>query len=130
MLLAQKLCEDGRRYTGSWNFGPEDDDAKPVEWIVNRLCEKWGGHSAYQVEPDAIFHEAQFLKLDCSKAKVELGWQPTWNLEVALDQTIEWTKVYQGNRNLLEQSLKQIDQFSVAISKKSKLRPGKIEEGE
>ncbi|MDA5110854.1 CDP-glucose 4,6-dehydratase [Brevibacillus thermoruber] len=111
LLLAQKLCEDGRRFSQSWNFGPSDYDAKPVEWIVRKLCDTWGGNAAYEIEPDGHWHEAHYLKLDCSKARSELGWQPKWNLDQALDRIIEWTRAYQQHQNLRSVCLQQIEQY-------------------
>lgn len=112
LLLAQKLCEDGRRFSQSWNFGPYDQDAQTVEWIVRKLCAKWGGGAAFEIIPDTRLHEAHYLKLDCSKARSELGWKPKWKLEEALDLIIDWTRAYQQKRNLGELCLTQIEQYS------------------
>jgi CDP-glucose 4,6-dehydratase len=111
LLLAQKLYEDGRRFSQSWNFGPSDTDAKAVEWIVRKLCEKWGGNAAYEIEPDVGRHEAHYLKLDCSKARSELGWQPKWSLDHALDRIIEFTRAHQQNEDLRSLCLTQIEQY-------------------
>lgn len=112
LLLAQKLCEDGRRFSQSWNFGPSDSDAKRVEWIVKKLCQKWGGKASYELVHEAQWHEAHYLKLDCSKAKNELGWQPSWNLEKALDSIIQWTRAYQQKQDLREVCLSDIHQYA------------------
>ncbi len=111
LLLAQKLYDDGRRFSQSWNFGPNDSDAKSVEWIVRKLCDKWGGNTGYEIESDVQWHEAHYLKLDCSKAKCELGWEPTWNIERALESIIEWTRAYQQNQDLRAMCLAQIEQY-------------------
>lgn len=111
LMLAQKLCEDGKYFSQSWNFGPNDSDAKPVEWIVQKLCNKWGGNASYEIELDAQRHETHYLKVDCSKAKSELGWEPKWNLDQALDRIIEFTHAYQQNKNLRSLCLKQIEQY-------------------
>lgn len=111
LLLAQKLCEDGRLFSQSWNFGPSDQDAKPVEWIVRKLCAKWGENASFDIEPDIKWHEANYLKLDCSKARNELGWKPKWSIEQALDRTIEWTRAFQQNQNLQAVCLAQIEQY-------------------
>ncbi|MDA5110856.1 CDP-glucose 4,6-dehydratase [Brevibacillus thermoruber] len=114
LLLAQKLCEDGRRFSQSWNFGPSDNDAKPVEWIVRKLYEKWGGDAAYEIEPNVPWQEARYFKLDCSKARSELGWQPKWNLDQALDRIVEWTRAYQQHQNIRSVCLQQIEQYAAA----------------
>ncbi len=111
LLLAEKLYKEGPRYTGAWNFGPDDTDAKPVEWIVKRLCKKWGGNAAYTVDKGRHPHEAHYLKLDCSKAKNEIGWQPRWNLNKAIDSIIDWTVAYKKGEDVKEECLAQIEAY-------------------
>lgn len=112
LALAQKLYEGGPRYADAWNFGPGDDDARPVEWIVKAICAKWGGISAYEIDSGKHPHEAHYLKLDCAKAKAELGWRPRWDLEKAIDAIIGWTKAYKENRDLLKVCIEQIEDYS------------------
>ncbi|MGF7049229.1 CDP-glucose 4,6-dehydratase [Paenibacillus sp. DS2015] len=114
LLLAQKLYENGSEYASAWNFGPNDEDAKPVEWIVKSMCQKWGAGVNYEIDKDPQPHEAQYLKLDCSKAKNELNWNPRWNLEQAIDRIIEFTLGFQKNENLREICFKQIDQYQIS----------------
>jgi CDP-glucose 4,6-dehydratase len=112
MLLAQKLYENGPRFAEGWNFGPDDRDAKPVEWIVKRICDKWGNNTYYEIDKGEHPHEAHYLKLDCSKAKSALGWQPRWDLEKAIDSIIEWTVAYKENKDLRQICLDQIKEYS------------------
>lgn len=112
LLLAQRLYEDGMQYAEGWNFGPHDDDARSVAWIVERLCAKWGGGAVYELDMGGHPHEARFLKLDCSKARNELGWNPRWRLDKAIDSIVEWTRAYHDKRNLREVCLKQIQEYS------------------
>lgn len=112
LILARKLYEDGAKYSGAWNFGPENLDEKPVEWVVKRICERCGQGASYRVEEGDHLHEAKYLKLDCSKARERLGWRPRWNLEKALDATIDWVKVYRENGNLKNICSEQIDEYS------------------
>jgi CDP-glucose 4,6-dehydratase len=112
MFLAQKLYEEGARFATGWNFGPDDNDAKPVEWIVRRMCADWGEGASYEIDRGEHPHEAHYLKLDCSKAKAELGWHPRWNLDTAIDRSIEWARAYQQNRNLRDICLQQIEEYS------------------
>lgn len=114
LLLAQRLWEGGAAYAEGWNFGPSDDDARPVGWIVQKMCDKWGEQAAYAVAQGEHPHEAHYLKLDCSKAKARLGWQPRWNLETALDKIIEWTDVYRKDGDLRSICLEQIDAYSAS----------------
>ena len=115
LLLAEALYKKGQAYAGAWNFGPFDDEAKPVEWIVRKICEKWEGSSGYEVVPDNQLHEAHYLKLDCSKAKAFLGWYPLWRLEAALDKSVAWYKAYmrdEGSKNLRNICLQQIEEYA------------------
>lgn len=111
LLLAQRLYEDGKKFAEGWNFGPNDSDARPVEWIVQKMCEEWGRNGAYIVDTGIHPHEAHYLKLDCSKAKTKLNWQPIWSLEEALRKIIEWTHAYQEKADMSDICLKQIQEY-------------------
>jgi len=111
LLLAQKLYQEGSVYAEGWNFGPNDEDAKTVEWIVRRLCHKWGKDASYEYDGAAHPHEAHYLKLDCSKAKAMLGWSPRWNLELTIDSIVEWVLAYRSGKDMREVSLKQLDDY-------------------
>ncbi len=112
LILAQKLYQHGARYTGAWNFGPDDNDLKMVEWITNYMINKWGNRVSYKIDLRDHPHETTYLKLDNSKAKLELGWYPKWNLEIGLEKVIEWIIAYQQEKDLLEFSLQQIEEYS------------------
>lgn len=114
LLLAEKLFQEGEKFASAWNFGPSDDDAKPVEWIVQEICRKWEGAS-YEVDNGSHPHEAQYLKLDCSKAAAELKWRPRWNLGKAIDKIIEFTVAYQAGDNLNDICSKQIEEYQQSI---------------
>ncbi len=109
--LAEKLYSKGFEFAEGWNFGPDESDAKSVEWIVARLCQKWEGSSGYYVDMGEHPHEANYLKLDCSKAKNRLNWYPKWNLEKAIEYIIEWTIAYKANKDIREMCLKQIAEY-------------------
>jgi CDP-glucose 4,6-dehydratase len=111
LTLAQRLHEEGASFAEGWNFGPNDSDARPVEWVVRRFCEAWGPGAAFEIDRSEHPHETNFLKLDCSKADERLGWAPRWNLEDAIDKVVEWTKAYRENGNLREACLRQIDEY-------------------
>ncbi len=112
LLLVQKMYNDGPIHSEGWNFGPDDSDAKPVEWLVKKICEKWGNNASYEIDKGVHPYEANYLKLDWSKAKSRLGWYPRWNLEKAIDKVIEWTRAYKENSNLRQICLKQIKEYS------------------
>jgi len=90
LLLAQKLYIEGCAFAEGWNFGPNDADAKPVEWIVKRLCEIIPDNKGYEIDKNPQPHEANYLKLDISKAKNRLFWEPRWGLETTLQKIVEW----------------------------------------
>ncbi len=112
LALAQKLYEDGAHFAEGWNFGPVDDDAWPVERIVQRMCRQWGEAAQYEIDEGDHPHEAHYLKLDCSKARSGLGWQPRWSLEKALDSIIEWTQHYRSGDDLQKVCLGQIAEYT------------------
>lgn len=113
LLLAQKLYEQGSVYGEGWNFGPSDEDAKPVQWIVERLTESWSEGASWVLDEGDHPHEAHYLKLDCSKAKARLDWQPRWRLDETLGKIVTWHKAYQGNGNMCEITLKQIAEYQL-----------------
>lgn len=111
LILAEKLVLQGAQFAQSWNFGPYDDDAKPVEWVVRELCEKWGRNASYRIEPADTLHEAHYLKLDCSKARLWLGWRPTWRLTEAIDKIVEWARAYESGQEMRTLCFKQINEY-------------------
>ncbi len=79
---------------GYYNVGPDDTDCVTTGDLVNMFCEKWGENAKWVNQYDGGPHEANFLKLDCSKLKKTFGWKPSWGISEALDKTIEWAKAY------------------------------------
>lgn len=100
MALVERLWSDGTAFAEGWNFGPEDDDARPVRWIVERLAERWGDGAAWEFDNGPHYHEAAVLKLDCSKSKTILGWRPRVPLSMALDWTIDWFKAFRDGEDV------------------------------
>jgi CDP-glucose 4,6-dehydratase len=111
LIVAQRICEGGPGFGEAWNFGPNDDDAKTVEWIAKTLCEKWGEGTSYRVDTGLHPHEANYLKLDHSKAKSRFGWRPRWDLETALDAVVEWVRAYRAGGDLSAVCLDQIARY-------------------
>lgn len=124
LLLAEHLHEQGHDFAEAWNFGPEDADARPVGWIVEHLCRLVPG-AAWEGDSAPRPHEANMLKLDSSKAKARLGWQPRWNLETALDKTLEWHQAWRQGEDMAAMSLAQIRAYVAPVAQASSLRiPG------
>lgn len=112
LVLAQKLVENGADFTGPWNFGPNQEDVRSVEEVVQHLCSKWGGGLSYQHHTETSVHEATLLRLDCSKAKIKLGWSPKWNFEMAIEKIIEWTRGYTEASDVKEICFRQIQEYT------------------
>ena len=110
LLLAEQLYINGADFAEGWNFGPADEDAKPVKWIVQQLGEmckgfKWTCDNAPQP------YEANYLKLDSSKALKKLKWKPCWHLKTALQKTLEWHEVWQNNGDMHSFTMSQIEDY-------------------
>ena len=114
LLLAQKLYEEGPAFAEGWNFGPNDDDAKPVEWILDYLTMTWGEGASWKLDGGNHPHEAHYLKLDCSKAKSRLQWLPRWTLAKAIDQICVWHKTHLAGSDMRAMCLDQIKQYETA----------------
>jgi CDP-glucose 4,6-dehydratase len=113
LLLAERLVTAGAEYAEAWNFGPNDEDTRPVEWIAREVTQRWGGNAGYRIAQSAAsLHEAYYLKLDCSKARNRLGWQPRWSLSDALDRIIDWHKAMTAGQNMRDVTLRQIRAFA------------------
>jgi CDP-glucose 4,6-dehydratase len=118
LLLAERLYEHGENYAEGWNFGPADSDAKSVQWIVERLTERWGVQKNWKIDSCKKNHEAHYLKLDSSKAKTMLNWMPRWNLETALIKTTDWYKAFYNNVDPYEVTLRQINEYECDLTEK------------
>jgi CDP-glucose 4,6-dehydratase len=112
LMLAEKLFDDGIDYAQAWNFGPLEQDAKSVQWIVKQMTNIWGKGANWKINKDEMLHEANYLKLDCSKAHQQLNWWPKWGLETALQKIVDWHKSECENRPLKEVCLEQISDYS------------------
>ena len=108
LVLAEALYKNPTQYAESWNFGPNDADAKSVQYIVERMASHWGSPVQWACDDKENPHEAHYLKLDCSKAKARLNWQPQWSLDYALYNIVEWQQNYQQGADMHAVSLKQI----------------------
>jgi CDP-glucose 4,6-dehydratase len=115
LLLAERLYLHGQVDAEGWNFGPSDEDARSVEWIVEQLCNGWGIDASWAIQPGNHPHEANFLKLDISKARQRLLWLPRWRLETSLKKIIEWHQAWLEGQDMRSVCLAQINQYSSAL---------------
>ncbi len=112
LTLAERLFEHGPAYAEGWNFGPNDDDAKPVAWIVEQMALMWGGNAKWQVDEGDHPHEAHYLKLDISKARARLDWHPQMRLHDALALIIDWAQQRKAGANMRELTMAQLRAYS------------------
>jgi CDP-glucose 4,6-dehydratase len=110
LLLASRLAGGGASYSEAWNFGPDDESARPVNWILDYVAGKVPGFG-WKLDDSANPHEANFLKLDSTKARSRLGWRPRWGIEKALDRTIEWYKAWLNGGSMRDFTLEQIKEY-------------------
>jgi CDP-glucose 4,6-dehydratase len=111
LILAQALYEQGSAFASAWNFGPREGDNRAVQEVVELLISGWGDAARWEKEGLEQPHEANLLKLDCSKARAQLGWVPKWDLETATKKIVQWQKAYQAKESMQEVSLSQINQY-------------------
>ncbi len=111
LMIAERQYEDGS-FADYYNVGPDDLDCVTTGDIVTMFCEKWGEGLKWINKYDGGPHEANFLKLDCSKLKTTFGWKPRWNVAEALDKVVEWTKVYFADGDIPAIMDKQIAEYN------------------
>ena len=111
LILTEDLYKKGIEVADAWNFGPHDDDCKSVSWILDELIGFWGEGASWRLDDKPNPHEATFLKLDCSKAKYYLKWQPKWHVKETLQRIVQWHKAFMRNEDIRELSLKEIKDY-------------------
>lgn len=116
LLLAEKLWADGAQFAEGWNFGPQESDAKPVQWIVERLAQRWGDGARWIRDSAAHPHEATYLKLDCAKARALLDWHPVWDIGRTLDEIVGWYHAYAAQADLRQATLAQIGHYEQSLA--------------
>ena len=110
LMIAQKQYED-IKYAGYYNVGPDDRDCFQTGALVDLFVEHWGEGMKWIDKYDGGPHEANFLKLDCSKLKKTFGWQPHWDLNIAIEKVVEWSKCWLTNGDIKKCMNKQIEEF-------------------
>jgi len=113
LMIAEHLLERHDWAAEGWNFGPAEGDARPVSWIADYLTHAWGRAGwINQASDRAQTHEANVLKLDCAKARSQLGWRPILSLETALDRVVDWHRHVDGGGDARTITLSQLDDYS------------------
>ena len=110
LMIAQKQFED-KKYEGYYNVGPDDRDCITTGVLVDMFCEKWGVGQTWENKFIDGPHEANFLKLDCSKLKTTFDWKTKWTVETAVEKTVEWSKCFLNYENIIDCMDRQIKEF-------------------
>jgi CDP-glucose 4,6-dehydratase len=118
LMLAEALYQKGESFSGGWNFGPLATDAMPVGEIVDRMAKLWGEDASWQVDEGLHAHEANTLKLDCTKATEQLDWKPLLNIEEALALTFAWYEAWFKKSDERAVTLRQIEDYEVLAAKR------------
>ena len=112
LVLAQELFLNGDEFAEGWNFGPNDEDCKPVSWILDKMVTYWGNNASWSLDKNNNPHEAGFLKLDCSKASNRLKWNPKWDLQLTLKSIVDWHQLYIDGGDIKKQCLREINNYT------------------
>ena len=110
LMIAQKQYEDGC-FAGSYNVGPDEENCVTAGTIATLFTEKWGDGLEYECKNLGGPHEANFLKLDCSKIKSKFGWKPRWNIEETIDKTVRFSKLEMKEETLIPEMEKEIEEY-------------------
>jgi CDP-glucose 4,6-dehydratase len=108
LLLAQALHQQGQEMAQAWNFGPDNEGTATVAEVVQAMAELWPGDARWAIDHAAQPHEAGLLTLDSSRARGQLGWRPQWDLQQALQQTLEWHRAWRDGQDMQQYSRAQI----------------------
>ncbi len=113
LMLAEQLHANGAGFAEAWNFGPLEEDARPVKWVVERLAEM-SKRVHWQCDDTPQPHEAHYLKLDSSKAGTRLNWHPRWRLQTALQKTLQWHEAWRNGKDMRSLTLAQIHEYQTS----------------
>jgi CDP-glucose 4,6-dehydratase len=116
LILAQRLYEGQKEYAEGWNFGPNEQDVRPVDWILDKMIGHWPD-SSWKLDENSNPHEAGFLKLDISKAKSRLGWNPVWELSHTLGKIISWHRAWLNKEDMQAACLSEIEEYTRSMNK-------------
>ena len=111
LILAEKLYKNQKEYAEGWNFGPNEQDVKSVDWIVNEMTLKWP-NSGWRLDSNYNPYEAVFLKLDILKSKSRLEWQPVWGLNYTLEKIVNWHRAWINEEDIQAVCLAEIKEYT------------------
>jgi CDP-glucose 4,6-dehydratase len=111
LTLAEGLWANPERFSGAWNFGPSDDEAQPVSWVVENLTQLWGDGATWKTDQKENPHEAHYLKLDSSKARTLLNWKPRLDLSESLAWVVAWYRGYAAGEDIRRITQSQIADY-------------------
>jgi len=116
LTLAERLFTDGASYAEAFNFGPREDDAQPVEWVVRQLAAKWGDAAVWRPDGANHPHEASLLRLDVSKAAHRLAWRPVLDLDAGLQLTVDWVRADLDGQDMHTHTCRQINDYQTRVA--------------
>jgi CDP-glucose 4,6-dehydratase len=116
LTIIERLWHDGASSAEPWNFGPDEHDARPVKWLVERMGELWGGAPGWRHAEGTAPHESEKLRLDSSKARARLCWAPRLDLETALAWTIDWHRAHQRREDMREHTIARIRRYEEIVT--------------
>jgi len=120
LALAERLHEDGREWSGAWNFGPPDSSEVSVAMVADKIIACWGEGEWRRVQLEKAPHEAAFLKLDSGKSRALLGWRPLLDLDETAKMTARWRRktIAQKAANMYEVSREQIHWYEECLKRR------------
>lgn len=110
LMIAEQQVKN-KELSGWYNVGPNESDCVTTGVLVDKFCTLWQGTTWIDQSKKDAPHEANFLKLDCTKLKSSFNWQPSWNIDTALEKTVEWSKCFAKNNDMRDITTSQINEF-------------------
>jgi CDP-glucose 4,6-dehydratase len=112
MMLAERLAAGQEEFATAWNFGPADVDVRPVSYVAARAAAAWGSDATWESGSAEQPHEAHHLRLDSTRARERLQWQPRWSVDQAIDGAIAWYRAHESGENMYAYTTTQIESYA------------------
>jgi CDP-glucose 4,6-dehydratase len=117
LMLVEKLHAYPKEFSSAWNFGPKSSDVVPVREVLRRLQKLWDDAPQWSAGRGVHVREAKYLRLNCTKARKELNWEPCWELDSALASTVEWYKAHREKKNMRQVTQEQIEAYQSRLKR-------------